>query len=105
MSIITIDKYNKEEEVFNYNCPPVLYSWGKMAGKEVSEAMLADIKKYYTEYFFLGNEPFYKNSVRVLKATLVEDEDNLMFDEVEVKLLYHGSIERRFLRLKDLYNF
>ena len=101
MPIITIDKYNKEEEVFNYNCPPVLYSWGKMAGKEVSEAMLADIKKY----FFDSNKEFYKDSFKILGATLVEDEDNLMFDEVEVKLLYHGSIERRFLRLKDLYNF
>jgi hypothetical protein len=104
MPIITIDKYNKEE-IFNYNCPPVLCSWGRMAGEEVSEAMLADIKKYYKKYFFSSNEPFYKDSVRVLKATLVEEEENLMFDEIEVKLLYGGSIERRFLRLKDLYNF
>lgn len=97
MPIITIDKYNKEE-IFNYRCPPISYSWGRMTGVEVSEAMLADIKKYFCAFF-------YRESIKILKATLVEDEDNLMYDEVEVKLLHCGNLERRNIRLKDLYNF
>jgi hypothetical protein len=90
-----------------YICPEnaVSPAWGRMAGEEVSEAMLADIEKYYRKKFFDNNEEFYKGSFKILKATVVEDEDNLMYDEVEVKMLYCGNLERRNLRLKDLYNF
>jgi hypothetical protein len=73
-------------------CP----KWGRMDGKQVSELVLANIRQYYSRYF--GNEKIFA----ILAATEVHESD-ANFDCFEIKLMYCNSIERRFLRIKELY--
>lgn len=70
----------------------------RMTGEQVSEAMLADVEKYFLGYFFKGSVPFYKNTFKILGATI-----NEYFDDIEVKLLYCGCIEKRFVKIDELY--
>ncbi len=70
----------------------------RMAGEQVSEKMLADIAEYYQKYFFGENEPFYKNSFKVIGATI-----NEQFDDVEVKMIYCNCIEKRYIKIDELY--
>jgi hypothetical protein len=70
----------------------------KMTGEQVSEKMLADIEKYYHKYFFGEDEPFYKNSFKMLGATI-----NEQFDDIEVKMIYCNCVEKRFLKIDELY--
>lgn len=70
----------------------------RMAGMQVSEKMLTDIVKYYHRYFFGDSEPFYKNSFKVLNATI-----NEQFDDIEVKMIYCNCIEKRFIKIDELY--
>lgn len=105
MSITVWNKFSEErEEIFCDVCPGSK-TWGRLNGNEVSEVILADIREYYKKFFFAKNEPFYTNAVKVLAATILEDEAGESWDEIEVKLLIHGTLEKKYLLLRNLYNY
>jgi hypothetical protein len=105
MPITVWNKFSEErEEIFCDICN-TNQTWGRLHGVAVSETMLADIRKYYKRLIFDNNEPFYADSFKVINATVLDNEEGEVWDEVEVKILLRGVLEKRYVLLKDLYNY